>query len=65
MKDPKRIPKIIKKLKKVWKDNPDLRFCQLISSIAVIKDKTGGFYYLQDDQFEEAIDTFAKKLDIS
>jgi uncharacterized protein YihD (DUF1040 family) len=33
MRDPKRIPRIIKKLEKVWKKHPDYRLGQLISNL--------------------------------
>lgn len=34
MRDPKRIPRIIKKIKKYWEERPDYRMGQLISNIA-------------------------------
>jgi len=46
MRDPKRIDKIIKIVKEIWKKNPDLRLCQLISNCFLEKD----LYYVEDKE---------------
>ena len=50
MRDPKRIPKMLKLIEGIWEANPDLRLCQLIAN--VIPDD---IYYVEDDQLERAL----------
>lgn len=45
MRNPKRIPKILKEIGKIWKENPDLRFCQMIVNLM---GKGIDIYYLED-----------------
>ncbi|MCK9556326.1 hypothetical protein M0R19_08925 [Candidatus Pacearchaeota archaeon] len=42
MRDPKRINRILKELKNIWKELPDLRLGQLIQNL-------GDVYYIEDD----------------
>ncbi len=52
MRDPKRIKRISDKLQKIWSEYPDLRFNQLIFSLAGPKDA----YFMEDDEFELLLD---------
>jgi uncharacterized protein YihD (DUF1040 family) len=45
--NPKRIKKILKKVKKLWKKSPDLRFGQLIFNLM----RESNQFYLEDDNF--------------
>ncbi len=45
MRDPRRINKIVRELKRIWKENPQLRLCQLLGNCFVEKD----LYYIEDD----------------
>lgn len=42
MRDPKRISIVLKEIEIIWSKNPDLRLCQLLSSV-------GGFYTEDED----------------
>ncbi len=58
MRDPKRIPRILKLLEKIWLDNPDLRLAQLIVNCRpTVAETCPDLYYLEDDdlitRFEE------------
>lgn len=60
MRDPKRIGRILDKIKAHWKAYPDLRFMQLLLNL---KEGTGAdHFYLEDDELERLIDLkfFAK-----
>lgn len=45
MRDPKRIDKYINALTLIWKENPDLRFSQLVLNVL----RNPSDYYLEDD----------------
>jgi uncharacterized protein YihD (DUF1040 family) len=46
MRDPKRIPKLLDLIKKLWEKNPDLRLLQMLGNLF-----NSGFdpYYTEDD----------------
>ncbi len=52
MRDPKRIKQMLKVVKKVWKQNPDLRLLQLLLNCA---DRDDAAYYLEDDDLLKQI----------
>jgi hypothetical protein len=54
MRDPKRIPRIIKKLEKVWKMHPDYRLGQLVSNLQGpgVQD----VFFKEDDEWEDILD---------
>jgi uncharacterized protein YihD (DUF1040 family) len=58
MRDPKRIDKIVNKLRQAWYTHPDLRLGQLVSLVAA-KTKTETFD-LEDEQLEEALESITK-----
>jgi uncharacterized protein YihD (DUF1040 family) len=45
--NPKRIPKILKELSKVWQKYPDLRFGQLLMNCYI---NGTDLYYIEDEQ---------------
>ena len=45
MRDPSRIPLILKEIERIWLENPDLRLCQLIGNCYESED----LYYKEDD----------------
>lgn len=55
MRDPKRIPAVIRSLEAVWMAYPDMRLCQLLAAIHVMDDP----FYLEDDKLLVAIRQFA------
>lgn len=62
MRDPKRISKILKKIEKIWKKNPDLRFNQLIISINYNCGMDESNYWnLEDDMFEECLEQWEQR----
>lgn len=55
MRDPKRIPKIIELVEKIWIKYPDLRLTQLImNALAMNKDP----YFVEDDILYKALKTY-------
>lgn len=53
MRDPKRIDKVLAKVREVWKTYPDLRLLQLlINSLPANNDG----YYIEDDELLKRID---------
>lgn len=54
MRDPKRIDKILERLKVVWKTYPDLRLGQLIGNVT----EGPTMYYMEDGQMIEILETF-------
>ena len=59
MKDKKRIPKILKEIKKVWEKNSDLRFGQFILNISFTS--KCDLYYLEDDELVKVLKRFYGK----
>jgi len=58
MRDPKRINRIITKIKKYWEQNPDLRFNQLLIILGAIPD--GKHFFIEDDIIEKNINKSVK-----
>lgn len=46
MRDPKRIEPFLKTIEEIWKENPDLRFGQLIDNAI----RAEYLYYIEDDK---------------
>jgi len=57
MRNPKRIPVILEQLRFYWEAHPDLRLCQLISSIASDTAYRGraDLFYVEDSLMAEAL----------
>jgi uncharacterized protein YihD (DUF1040 family) len=59
MRNPKRIPKILKRLQKIWEKNPDLRLGQLIENVFP---NTPYDYissnYLEDEEFIKTLEEY-------
>ena len=64
MRDEKRIERMIEKLHKVWKANPDWRLCQLVFNIAVNTQTMKGrdVFYVEDNIFEITLNRYVDKL---
>jgi hypothetical protein len=56
VRNPERIDPILEEVRKLWKQNPDLRFTQLVANITALGATKGpditGFYFIEDDTFE-------------
>lgn len=50
MRDSKRNDRIIEELRTLWKDSPDMRFCQLV--FVITRSHAGDPVYIEDDLFE-------------
>jgi uncharacterized protein YihD (DUF1040 family) len=50
MRDPKRIKPLLKLIEQIWKDNPDLRLCQLIGNVAPYDN-----YHVEDDDLRNRL----------
>jgi len=44
--NPKKIPQLLNLIKRIWKQYPDLRLCQLLENVT----DSEHFYYLEDDE---------------
>jgi hypothetical protein len=62
MRDAKRIRRMLRKLEKVWINNPDQRLGQLVDNLSrypAVKGTRGGapsVFYVEDDKVEASID---------
>ena len=59
MRDPKRIPRILGKLQRLWEKYPDQRFGQLLENYLIGCPRTGGLgciHHIEDDKWEEGLD---------
>ena len=54
MRDPNRIDKILDDIKKIWKENPDLRLGQLLCNVV----PESIIYYVEDDTMIQAVNKF-------
>lgn len=57
MRDPKRIPIILKEIEKIWDESPDLRLGQLLCN--VLRDPA--LYYIEDDKLVEYLKMYYGK----
>lgn len=55
MRDPKRIPQILKRLEKLWEKYPDLRLCQLILNCFPTNTD---LYYLEDKELVKLLENW-------
>lgn len=62
MRDPKRIPRMIKELEKQWERFPDWRFTQLIFNVfgGLFNTTEPRFFYFEDDKSEMVIAEFLR-----
>lgn len=58
MRDPKRIPRICRKLEEAWKMSPDQRLGQFVSNL--MGAGRHDVFFPDDDDWEEAIDDIIK-----
>ena len=59
MRDPKRIPEIIKRLKKLWMKNPDMRLAQLIGNVYPCTPYTRiDAYHIEDEEYIKTMEEF-------
>lgn len=59
MRDPKRIDRIINKLRAYWQSQPDLRLGQIVHNLTPDPDGfSDEIFYIEDDRIEEALDTY-------
>ena len=59
MRDPRRIAPIIARLLKLWGQNPDWRFCQLISNLHGVGQQD--IFYTEDDELDQMISNLLKE----
>lgn len=62
MRDPKRIKPFIEKLEKLWLENPDFRFGQLIMSITRTGEHNPKLFNMEEDEFLEKVEELEKLL---
>ncbi len=64
MRNPKRIPLILRELEKVWKQNPDYRLTQLIIVIARTEEVCPKLFNMEDKEFLSRLEKEKNKNDI-
>jgi uncharacterized protein YihD (DUF1040 family) len=62
MRDPKRIPKILKRIEKIWKKYPDLRLGQLIIDGTLLSGEED-LFYIEDEKLISKLEKFEEKLE--
>lgn len=60
MRNPERIPKIIKELEEFWKQNPDWRLGQVISNLSYELIANNDPFYMEDSNLLELLKTYNK-----
>lgn len=66
--DPKRIDKILKTLGLIWREEPDIRFFQLIYNLELnLKNELDkdDLFYLEDDKVKEFLDKYYSEIKIN
>lgn len=58
MRDPNRIPEILKQIQDIWVENPDLRLFQLLENSVPTGTNT---YYLEDNKLQELLNETYRK----
>lgn len=61
MRNPDRIPEILKELETFWKQVPDLRLGQIISNLSYESMKNNDPFYMEDDDLLELLKKKNKK----
>ena len=60
MRNPERIPKIIKELEEFWKQNPNWRLGQVISNLSYELMANNDPFYMEDSNLLELLKTYNK-----
>jgi hypothetical protein len=55
MRDPKRIPEFLGRIRRLWETYPDLRFGQLLLNV-INADNITSFYYMEDNKLIEILE---------
>ena len=61
MRNPERIPEVLKELEEFWKQNPDLRLGQIISNLSYESMRNNDPFYMEDDDLLELLKQKNKK----
>ena len=61
MRNPDRIPEMLKELEEFWKQVPDLRLGQIISNLSYESMKNNDPFYMEDDNLLELLKHKNKK----
>jgi hypothetical protein len=61
MRDPARIPRILKKLEQLWNKVPDQRFWQVIVNMHGDLGNPQDPFYVEDDKFEKGLTELINK----
>lgn len=60
MRNPDRIPEVIKELEEFWKHNPDWRLGQVISNLSYELTANNDPFFIEDNQLLELLKTYNK-----
>ena len=55
MRNPERIPEVLKELEEFWKQNPDLRLGQIISNLSYESMRNNDPFYMEDKDLLELL----------
>jgi len=58
VRDPKRINRILERIREIWVANPDLRLTQLIMNTLNMNQDP---YYVEDDKLEKCLNEYQKE----
>jgi len=61
MRDPKRIKPLLEEIEKIWINNPDFRFGQLVMSIAKTGENNPKLFNMEEEEFLEKIKELKKQ----
>lgn len=56
MRNPKRIPQLLDRIEELWKQVPDMRFCQLLINLGIITPGTDSWYTEDEDILINTLD---------
>jgi uncharacterized protein YihD (DUF1040 family) len=60
VRDPKRIPEILKKIQEIWEQQPDLRLGQLLQIVSMGNRNQHDMFYYEDDALLKDLEAFTK-----
>ena len=63
MRNPERIPEVLKELEEFWKQNPDWRLGQVISNFSYELMGNNDPFYMEDDKLLELLQSKNKKIE--
>ena len=63
LRDPKRIPKLLKVIEELWSNMPDMRLLQLLINVSS-KSSESGLFYMEDEMLLSKLEQYAEHCNI-